>query len=111
MGIGGGLWVVRYRTKTSRPMKLPKAKTYALEMMNGIRPGRVIADPIGRLHRLHLDVHEPMPEFAQVWATETANYPCLYSRPSRLPESPNGDDCSIQFYPDGYPRIPACLKR
>jgi hypothetical protein len=55
---GTGLWVARYRDKSSKPMKLPKAKTYALEMVKGIRPGRVIADPIGRLHRVHVDVHE-----------------------------------------------------
>jgi len=67
MGIGGGLWVVRYRDRSSKPMKLPKAKVYALEMVKGIRPGKVIADPIGRLHRLHLDVSEPMPGKAQVW--------------------------------------------
>jgi len=73
MGIGGGLWIVRYRDKSSKPMKLPKAKVYALEMVKGIRPGLVIADPIGRLHRLHLDVQEPMPEIAQVWAIETAD--------------------------------------
>ena len=64
MGIGGGLWVVRYRSKSSKPMKLPKARTYALEMVRGVRPGMVIADPIGRLHRLHLDVHEFMPHLA-----------------------------------------------
>src|SRR5262245_46051813 len=34
-GIGGGLWVVRYRNKASKPMRLPKAKTYALEMVRG----------------------------------------------------------------------------
>jgi hypothetical protein len=43
MGIGGGLWVVRYRDKSSKPMKLPKAKTYALEMVKGISQERFIA--------------------------------------------------------------------
>jgi len=97
MGIGSGLWVVRYRGKSSKPMKLPKAKIYALEMARGIRQGKVIADPIGRLHRLHLDLHEPMPEMAQVWAIETADYPPLYSRPSEPSESPSGDDCPLEF--------------
>jgi hypothetical protein len=99
--VGRGLWVVRYCDKSSKPMKLPKARTYALEMVKGIRPGKVIADPIGRLHRLHLDAHEPMPEMAQVWATETADYPPLYSRPSRLSESPKGGNYPLEFYPDG----------
>jgi hypothetical protein len=80
MGIGGGQWVVRYRNKASKPMKLPKAKTYALEMVKGIRPGRMVADPIGRLLRLHLDVLEPMPEMAEIRAIGTADYPPLYSR-------------------------------
>jgi hypothetical protein len=111
MGIGGGLWVVRYRDKASRAMQLPKARTYALEMVKGIRPERVIPDPIGRLQRLHVEVHEPMPELAQVWAIETANYPPLYSRPSEPSESPSGDDCPLEFYPDGYPMLPDCLRR
>ena len=104
MGIGGGLWVVRYRNKSSKPMKLPKAKTYALEMVKGIRPGKVIADPIGRLQRLHLDVHEPMPEMAQVWAMETADYPLpVFLRPSRPSDSSKGRRLPLEFYPDGYP--------
>jgi hypothetical protein len=52
MGIGNGLWIVRYRNKASRPMKLPAAKKYALEMVGGIRPGRVVTDPIGDLNRM-----------------------------------------------------------
>jgi hypothetical protein len=111
MSIGGGLWVVRYRDRSSKPMKLPKAKTYALEMVKGIRPGKVIADPIGRLHRLHLDVHEPMPEMAQVRAAETADYPPLYSRPAEPSETPKGDDHLLEYYPDGHPRLPECLDR
>ena len=111
MGIGSGLWVVRYRDKSSRPMKLPKARTYAMEVLKGIRPGKVIADTIGRLHRLHLDVQEPMPGMSQVWAIETADYPALYSRPSEPSEIPSGDECQLGFYPDGYPMLPDCLKR
>ena len=71
MAVGGGRWVVRYRNKSSKPMKLPKAKTYALEMVKGIRPGKIIADPIGQLLRLHLDALEPMPEMVEIWAIET----------------------------------------
>ena len=52
MGIGNGRWIVRYRNKASRPMKLPAAKKYALEMVNVIRPGRVVTDPIGDLNRM-----------------------------------------------------------
>ena len=39
LAAGYGLSVTA--AKTSRPMKLPKAKTYALEMVKGIRPGKV----------------------------------------------------------------------
>jgi hypothetical protein len=52
MGIGNGRWIVRYRNKASKPMKLPAAKRYALEMVKGIRPGRVVTDPIGDLNRM-----------------------------------------------------------
>ena len=90
MAVGGGRWVVRYRNKSSKPMKLPKAKTYALEMVKGIRPG--IKPPNGdlnRLHRLHLDALEPMPEMSEIRARETADYPPLYSKPLEELESPN----------------------
>ena len=89
--------VVRYRDKSSKPMKLPKAKVYALEMVKGIRPGLVIADPIGRLHRLHLDVQEPMPEIAQVWAIETADYPPPYSR-SQAPTEPPVVEYQLEYH-------------
>ena len=41
MGIGLGRWIVRYRNKASKPMKLPAARKYALEMVKGI----VLAEP------------------------------------------------------------------
>jgi hypothetical protein len=52
MGIGYGLWIVRYRNKASKPMKLPAAKKYAVETVKGIRPGRVVTDPIGDLNTM-----------------------------------------------------------
>jgi hypothetical protein len=52
MGVGNGRWIVRYRNKASKPMKLPAAKRYAVEMVKGIRPGRVIVDPTGDLNRM-----------------------------------------------------------
>ena len=52
MGTGNGRWIVRYRNKASKPMKLPAARKYALEMVRGIRPGRVVTDPIGDLNRM-----------------------------------------------------------
>ena len=44
MGIGNGLWVVRYRTKASRPMKLNAAKKYAIEMVRGVNHKDVKTD-------------------------------------------------------------------
>ena len=52
MGIGNGRWIIRYRDKASKPMKLPAARKYALEMVRGIRPGRVVTDPIGKLNSM-----------------------------------------------------------
>jgi hypothetical protein len=108
IAVGGGRWVVRYRNKASKPMKLPKAKTYALEIVRGIRPGKVTADPIGRLLRLHLEVLEPMPVMAEIWAIETADYPPLYSRPL---EELDPNSAELEYYPDGYPILPDCLRR
>ena len=94
-------------------MKLPKAKQYALEMVKGIRPGKIIPDPIGRLHRLHLDALEAMPSLTQVWAIETANYPpvrCAINGQSLTTTNPDGS-VVLEYYPDGYPKIPDCLRR
>ena len=52
MAVGNERWVVRYRNKASRPMKLPAAKKYAIEMVKGVRPGRVVDDPIRELNRM-----------------------------------------------------------
>jgi len=52
MGVGNGQWIVRYRNKASKPMRLSKAKKYALEMVRGIRPGIVLSDPIRSLNLL-----------------------------------------------------------
>ena len=65
MGIGNGRWIVRYRDKASKPMKLPAAKRYALEMVNGVRPGRKITDPISDLNRMQVVLAEY--EAANVW--------------------------------------------
>ena len=110
MAVGASLWVVRYRNASSKPMKLPKAKTYALEIVKGIRPGRVVDDPIGRLHRLHLDALEPMPSLSEVWAIETADYPPLTPSPvlvrdDQICARPDGE------VEDGYPILPDCLRR
>ena len=90
-------------------MRLAKAKAYAIEMVKGIRPRRMVADPLGRLLRLHLDVLEPMPEMAEIWAIETADYPPLYSTPLEELEAPNSADYRLEYYPDGYPILPDCL--
>ena len=33
-------------------MKLPAAKKYAVEMVKGIRPGRVVSEPIAELNHM-----------------------------------------------------------
>jgi hypothetical protein len=114
IGIGSGHWVVRYRNRCSKPMKLPKARKYALEMVKGIRAGKVADDPIGRLHRLCLDALEPIPGMAEILAIERADFPPLYLRPTGdlpAPESPK-TDCPLECAPvDGYPKLPDCLRR
>jgi hypothetical protein len=50
MGVGNGQWIFRYRNRASRPMRLNAVKRYALEMVRGVRPGRVLTDPIRNLH-------------------------------------------------------------
>jgi hypothetical protein len=50
VGVGGGLWLARYRNKTSRPMTLRRAKKYLHEMVDRLRPGKRVADPIEHLN-------------------------------------------------------------
>jgi hypothetical protein len=52
MAVGNGMWVVRYRNRSSRPMKLPAAKKYAVELVKGIRRGETITDPIKHLNAM-----------------------------------------------------------
>ena len=44
---------------------------------------------------------------AQVWAIETADYPALYARPLEELEAPNSPDYQIEYYEDGYPKLPS----
>jgi hypothetical protein len=52
IGICNGLWLVRYRDKASRLMKLPAARKYALEMVKGVRPGVIVDDPVTHLNKI-----------------------------------------------------------
>ena len=58
MLIGNGRWIVRHRNTSSKPMKLRDAKQYAGEMVKGVRPARIVDDPIGNLNRLQCIVEE-----------------------------------------------------
>jgi hypothetical protein len=58
-------------------MRQRAARQYVVEMIKGIRPGKSLADPIRHLHKLQVDLAEPMPTLAEVRAIETANYPPL----------------------------------
>src|SRR6516164_7750372 len=51
MAVGNGQWIVRYRNKASKPMRLAKAKAFALEMVKGVWAGRILTDPIKNLHQ------------------------------------------------------------
>jgi hypothetical protein len=132
-GVGDGKWIVRYRNKASKPMRLAKAREYALEMVRGIRAGRVLTDPIRTLHQEHLKTMEEEPRPAplhimgggQEWnnscrveretATEILRSECpmLVDAPIKPALTPplQGDDCPLEFYPDGYPMLPDGLKR
>jgi hypothetical protein len=128
MGVGNGQWIVRYRNKASRPMKLNAAKKYAIEMVRGVRPGRVVADPIAELNQYaanEADLAERREEPVQrqpvdlmggtlrglvnpelrraILATE------LGEESSSAPLQ--GDDYPLEYDENGYPELPACLDR
>ena len=64
MGVGGGRWIVRYRNKASKPMRLPKARDYALEMVKGVWAGQTLIDPIHHPHQACLKMMEEVPRRA-----------------------------------------------
>ena len=90
---------------------LAKAKGYAIEMVKGIRPGKVITDPIRNLHHLHLKFAEPTPSLAEIWAIETSDYPPLTMRRTVSVIEAQSADCPLEYYPDDYPKLPDCLRR
>jgi hypothetical protein len=122
MGIGNGRWIVRYRNKSSRPMKLPAAKKYALEMVKGVRPGRVVTDPIGELNAMQAVLAEyeaannPNEDDSKgltpyVWPEEARN-PLHGSNPDgSTPGALQGDDYPLTYDADGNVELPACLDR
>jgi hypothetical protein len=129
MGVGGGKWVVRYRGKASRPMRLAKAKAYAIEMVKGIRPGSIVTDPIRELNLLEAKRDQGLGRGSE-WPTElmgggqqtdnkniASNLKQVildtelgFEASSEVP-SPQGDDHQLEYYPDGYPKLPDCLRR
>ena len=54
MGVGNGKWIVRHRNKASRPMRLAKARDYALEMVRGIWAGPHSPILSATLHQTYL---------------------------------------------------------
>jgi hypothetical protein len=131
IGIGNGRWIARYRGKASRPMKLNAAKKYALEIVKGIRPSEVIADPI--LHLNLLAAREPLlprpPTMdimggnlrgkldrkmrEEILAVEVSQ--CIQQAPQpdsvSVAQPLHGDNYPVEYYEDGYPQIPDCLRR
>jgi hypothetical protein len=108
-----------------------KAKQYALEMVKGIRPGYVPADPIKhlQLETLRATGEGPLAGLASLnimggdrhqWEhpraidretlAEVLRSECPVDTKPDLPE-PSGDDYTLEYHDDGSPRIPGCLRR
>ena len=65
-------------------MKLNRAKTYAIEMVKGIRPSTVVTDPIAELHRLSLGPEPLIPDLSWTDRVEERGDWLL------------GDDCQLE---------------
>ena len=130
MGVGGGKWIVRYRNKASKAMRLPKAREYALDMVKGIWAGRILTDPIRNLHQEHLrpikkakpaplnimgvahQWHNPCPVNRETVAEILRSEVLIDANPIKpaLPAPAlQGDDCPIEYDEKGYPELPDCL--
>jgi hypothetical protein len=125
--VGAGRWIVRCRNKTSRPMVLAKARRYASELIKGIRPGIVLDDPIGHLNRI--SVIEP-PSAGQITDIMGGQHRGCLDREFRdriveietgsalvmpaveITDAPlSGNDYPLEYYEDGYPKLPAFWDR
>jgi hypothetical protein len=132
MAIGNGQWIVRYRNKASKPMRLPKAKAHALEMVRGIWAGQALTDPIKNLHQETLKAMGESPTspaplnimggerkrgfkvdretIAEILRIECPMLVGAKPLSPALPAPPPGD-YPITYDHDGYPVLPACLDR
>jgi hypothetical protein len=107
-------------------MRLNAAKQYALEIVRGIRPGRVLVDPIGNLRQEALKASAP-DEPTRTWPIDVMGgrqrglvYADLrraildtervLEQTASLP-SLRGDDYELTYDENGYPEMPACLDR
>jgi len=83
------------------PMTLHEARVAAVAMANGACGDYLVPDPIRHLNALTVCLlDEPMPE-------ATVDEPQPVSAKPGL----QGDNYPLNYYPDGYPKLPACLDR
>ena len=90
---------------------MEQAKKTAVELYRSKAKGKPL-DWIAELNQIaarEVDRAEPMPTLAEVVAIERANFPPLTMPPR--PPALQGDDYPLEYYEDGFPKIPDCLKR
>ena len=90
-----------------RHLLLPHREAVTFGQKKPVR-SKAIFDPLPRnFRRSVIDFLQRGAELRRhVVAIERWNYPPLYRRPPL-----SGDDVQLEYYTDGYPKLPACLDR
>jgi hypothetical protein len=104
-------WVARVGNRGSAPLPLDEAKQAAVAFLREhgkAEPQGFIAE-LNQIAAYDVDRAEPMPTLAEVKAIERANFPPM-TRPPK-PGALQADDYQVEYYEDGYPKLPDFLRR
>jgi hypothetical protein len=104
-------WVARVDNRASEPLSLEEAKRVAVAFLRerGKAEARGFIAELNQIAAYDVDRAEPMPTLAEVMAIERANFPPM-TRPPK-PGALQADDYQVEYYEDGYPKLPDFLRR
>jgi hypothetical protein len=120
MAVGNGQWVVRYRDKASKPMTLAKAKKCAPEILKGVwQTDTVEGGGIDRLNARAaavLDASDKWlppvePDLIDYIREVETGFVSHHKVAKHHRGAAQGDNYPLEYYDDGYPKLPDCLKR
>lgn len=128
MGIGCGLWIARRGDRRSEPLEFSQARAEALAMASDPKRGTEVADPIRELNQATAEAldRDAINRQRRKWPVDLMGGNCRGAVDPKLRQSildtervltdeplpaVTASDYPLLNYPDGYPKLPACLDR